>query len=285
MGFGLNDSQKVHFLFSRLAFRIHLCFAPRVQFVIKRYSIHPTVGRKLTIVARTLRTPVLHNDHRLELEPLQKGWLEMAEELQGLLDRIRKEGLEKAEEEAKAIIDAANQTAAEIKKTAEANAAKKVETAQEEAEKLEQRSISAIQHAARDIVLSVGDAVQQAFETLTQKDISEILDGESFAKLVHDVVKAYVKEDDKGGIEVLLSPKQQEQVSTYLNQAMNKDLRKGITIKSTRGVISGFSVVLRDQGIEHDFRGETLTSAFLELLRPQLGEIVKKAMETTEKKS
>jgi len=208
----------------------------------------------------------------------------MAEELQGLLDRIRKDGLEKAEEEAKSIVDAANRQATEIKKAAEAEAEKKREEARQEAEKLEQRSISAIEHAARDIVLSVGDAVQEAFESLTQKNIQEALDGEAFAKLVQDVVQAYVKEDDPGGIEVLLSRKQQEQVSSYLNQAMLKELQKGITIEASRGVLSGFSVVLRDQGVEHDFRGETLTAAFVELLRPELGEIVKKAMETVKKK-
>ncbi len=210
----------------------------------------------------------------------------MAEELQGLLDRIRKEGLDKAEEEANTILDTANKKAAEIKKAAEAEATRKLEEAKEEAAKLEQRSISAIEHAARDIVLSVGDAVQQAFENLAQKNISEALDGKQFAQLVHDVIQAYIKQEDAGGgIEVLLSQKQQEQVADYLQQTMNKDLRKGVTIQSSRGVISGFSVVLRDQGIEHDFRGETLTAAFLELLRPQLGEMVKKAMETIQKKS
>ena len=209
----------------------------------------------------------------------------MAEELQGLLDRIRKEGLDKAEEEANTILDAANKKAAEIKKAAEAEATRKLEEAKAEAAKLEQRSISAIEHAARDIVLSVGDAVQQAFENLAQKNISEALDGKQFAQLVHDVIQAYIKQEDAGGIEVLLSQKQQEQVADYLQQTMDKELRKGVTIKSSRGVISGFSVVLRDQGIEHDFRGETLTAAFLELLRPQLGEMVKKAMETIQKKS
>ena len=209
----------------------------------------------------------------------------MAEELQGLLDRIRKEGLDKAEEEANTILDAANKKAAEIKKAAEAEATRKLEEAKAEAAKLEQRSISAIEHAARDIVLSVGDAVQQAFGTLAHKNISEALDGKQFAQLVHDVIQAYIKQEDAGGIEVLLSQKQQEQVTDYLQQTMDKELRKGVTIKSSRGVISGFSVVLRDQGIEHDFRGETLTAAFLELLRPQLGEMVKKAMETIQKKS
>ncbi len=209
----------------------------------------------------------------------------MAEELQGLLDRIRKEGLEKADEEAKAIVDAAHRQAAEIKKAAEAEAEKKREEARQEAEKLEQRSISAIEHAARDIVLSVGDAVQEAFETLIQKNIDEVLDGDQFAKLVQNVVQAYVKEEDAGGIEVLLSGKQQKQVSNYLHKAMQKELQNEITIQSSKSVLSGFSVVLRDRGIEHDFRGETLTAAFVALLRPELGEIVKKAMETVKKKT
>ena len=209
----------------------------------------------------------------------------MAEELQGLLDRIRTEGLEKADAEAKKIIQAANEKAEQIKSAAEAEAAKYLDAAKQEAAKLEQRSVSAIQQAARDIVLTVGDAVQQAFETLTNKKLSDALSGEQFSRLVREIILAYTKEDDPGGVEVLLSQKQQEQVVNYLHKTMDAELRKGITVQSSRGVISGFSVVLRDEGIEHDFRGETLTAAFLELLRPQLGEMVQKAMETVQKKS
>ncbi len=209
----------------------------------------------------------------------------MAEELQGLLDRIRKEGLDKAEAEARTVIEAAEKKAAKIKKAAETEAAKKREEAKEEAAKLEQRSVSAIEQAARDIVLSVGDAVQVAFEALVNQKISDSLAGEQFAKLVHTVIESYTQQENAGNIDVLLSKKQQEEVASHLLKLMKEELRNGVTIQSSRGVISGFSIVLRDQGIEHDFRGETLTAAFLEILRPQLGEMVKKAMETVKKTS
>lgn len=206
----------------------------------------------------------------------------MAEALQGLLDRIQKDGIEKAETEAQAILEEARKKATDIKKAAEAEASRKIADAEAEAKKFEQRSVSAVQQAARDVVLSVGDAVQDAFVELTQASISETLDGEAFAKIIQEVIVSYAKDDTSPSIDVLLSEKQQEQVATFLKKNLTEKMQQGVTIQSSRGVISGFSVILRDQGVEHDFRGETLTAAFLQLLRPQLGAIIKKAMENVE---
>ncbi|MFU8780362.1 MAG: hypothetical protein ACNA71_04975 [Kiritimatiellia bacterium] len=207
----------------------------------------------------------------------------MAEELQGLLDRIRTEGLDKAETEAQAILEKARQKAADIIKTAESDAARKIADADAEAGKMQQRSISAIEQAARDIILSVGDALARAFADLVQKDTSKALADDKLAPLVAEVVKAYVQQDNTADIHVLLAPAQQEQVTAYFQKHFAEDMRKGITLKSSRGIVAGFSVVLRDQGVEHDFTGEPLTAAFMELLRPQLGEIVKNAIESLKK--
>jgi V/A-type H+/Na+-transporting ATPase subunit E len=207
----------------------------------------------------------------------------MAEELQGLLDRIRKEGLDKAETEAKSILDEARRKASEIVKTAESEAARHKSDAEAEAARMQQRSIHAIEQAARDVILSVGDALQQAFTDLVKKDTSKALDDAKLAPLVAEVMQAYSKQDQNARIDVLLSPKQQEQVSQYFLKHFTEAMRKGVEVKSSRGIISGFSLVLRNQGVEHDFTGETISAAFMELLRPQLGEIVKKAIGTIQK--
>lgn len=207
----------------------------------------------------------------------------MAEELQGLLDRIRSEGLEKAETESKTIINDATQKASAIIKEAESKAARLIAEAETEAQKFQQRSISAVEQAARDVVLSVGDAVQTVFEKLIQAKTVEALDGEAFARMLRDVILAYAQSSEAAGIDVLLNPAQQQKAIAYLEKELASQMRQGLNINPGKGILSGFSVVLRDKGIEHDFRGETLTAAFLQLLRPQLGEIVKNAMQNVKK--
>lgn len=208
----------------------------------------------------------------------------MAEELQGLLDRIQTEGLDKAKAEAKAILEDARKQAAEIVEKAEATASQKIAVAEDEAEKFKTRSVNAVEQAARDVVLSVGDAVQYTFDELAGKEIQQALNHEDFAQIVKDVILSYAKQDGNETIEVLLSTKQSESVEAYLQKSLQGQLREGITVRSNRGIISGFSVVLRDKGVEHDFSGETLTATFTELLRPQLAEIVKNAMGKIQKK-
>jgi V/A-type H+/Na+-transporting ATPase subunit E len=209
----------------------------------------------------------------------------MAEELQGLLDRIRSEGLEKAESESKAIIKEATHKASTIVKEAETKAARLIAEAESEAQKFQQRSVSAVEQAARDVVLSVGDTVQTVFEKLIQGKTAEALDGDAFAKLLRDVILAYAQSTDAAGIDLLLNQGQQQKVIAYLQKELASQLQQGLQINPGKGILSGFSVVLRDKGIEHDFRGETLTDAFLQLLRPQLGEIVKKAMQNVKQTS
>ncbi len=209
----------------------------------------------------------------------------MAEELQGLLDRIRKEGLDRAESEAASILEEAKKKAAAIVAKAEADAKERITQAEAEAEKFEKRSISAVEHAARDVVLSVGDAVERVFASILQEATVEALSGPEFHALIRDVVRAYSENADSPQLEVLLNEEQQQTVTTYLKKELSERMGKTLSVEGTRGIISGFSVVLRDKGVEHDFRGETLTKAFLALLRPQLGNIVKQAMKKEPAKS
>ena len=91
----------------------------------------------------------------------------MAEELQNLLERIQKDGVQKAEEESEKILARAREKAATLLKDAEKNAAAATEKAEQDAEQFMARSKKTLEQAARDVILSVGDAV-----TSTMKGIA-----------------------------------------------------------------------------------------------------------------
>lgn len=202
----------------------------------------------------------------------------MAEELQGLLDRIQKDGIDKADADASRIVEDAKTKAAETLKQAEAQAEALLNKAREEGKLYQQRGESAISQAARDVILSVGDAVTATLQSIVSTQVQTALSTDAFAELVKSVVLAYCNDTAEAHIEVILSEAQQEQVNAFFMREMAEQMQKGLTIKGDRSVVSGFVVSMTDSGVYHDFTGDTLTEALCSLLRPQLAGIVRNAM-------
>ena len=86
----------------------------------------------------------------------------MAEQLQGLLERIQKDGIDKADAEGQRIIDDAKAQAASIISDAEAKAKAGLDNAEREGAAFAERGKVALQQAARDVVITVGDAISSA---------------------------------------------------------------------------------------------------------------------------
>jgi len=99
----------------------------------------------------------------------------MAAELQGLLDRIQEEGVKKAEGEAEAIIAKAKEEAEEIIKKAQSDAEKTAKDAETSASKSEKRANSAIQQAARDVILSLRADIESRLKKVVAESISDTM--------------------------------------------------------------------------------------------------------------
>lgn len=201
----------------------------------------------------------------------------MAEELQGLLDRIQKDGIEKADSEASEIIEAAKAKATDIVSSAKTEAEALLTKAEEDGKVYQQRGESAISQAARDVVLSVGDAITATLQGIVSKNVNNNFSNDDFNTLVKSAVLSYCENESASNIELIISEAQREQVIAYFMIEMANQMKDGLTIKGDRNIVSGFVVSMKEDGLHHDFTGETLTDALGSLLRPQLAEIVKNA--------
>jgi len=201
----------------------------------------------------------------------------MAEELQGLLDRIQKDGIEKADGEATKIIEEAKTKAADIIGNAKTEAEAMLAKAEEDGKMFQQRGESAISQAARDVVLSVGDAITKTLQGIVSKSVNSAFSTDDFNALVKSAVLSYCENESASNIELIINEEQREKVAAYFMSEMSEQMQDGLTIKGDRNIISGFVVSMKEDGLHHDFTGETLTDAIGSLLRPQLAEIVKSA--------
>ena len=89
-----------------------------------------------------------------------------SEELQSLIEKINRDGVEKANAEKERILEEAREQAAALVKTAKDEAAKAAKSAKEEAELSAERAKETLRQAARDAVISVEGAVTHLLEKL-----------------------------------------------------------------------------------------------------------------------
>ncbi|MGN0846549.1 MAG: hypothetical protein ACI4RA_04100, partial [Kiritimatiellia bacterium] len=99
----------------------------------------------------------------------------MAEQLQQLLEKIQRDGVEKANAEAVAILAKAKADAAAIVKEAETKAAACRAQAETDAQAFEARAQKTIAQGARDTILEVKDAVGRLLEKLLAADVAAAL--------------------------------------------------------------------------------------------------------------
>ncbi len=200
----------------------------------------------------------------------------MSEELQNLLERIQKDGVEKAEGEADKIISEAKEKAETIIKEAKDQAAKTIEQAEIDGKAFAERSKKSLDQSARDVILSVKQAVDNTLKNIVSQNISEALSDDTLKPMLAQVAETYFsKKEDSGTIEVLINPEQQKKVTDFFMAKYANAMKSGLEVKADSGVVAGFKVSVVKDKVEHDFSEEAITDAICQLLRPALAEIVR----------
>ena len=200
----------------------------------------------------------------------------MTEDLQQLLDRIRREGVEKAETEAKAIVEAARKEAAETLAKAKTEAEDLRKEAEKDAKAFAQRAEQQVRQAVRDVNLQVAQDLENQVVNLLGDDVKGALaDRGNVAKWVSQAVDAYPAAGEKG-IEVELGGQAAEWAGELRAQLRAK-AADGVRVEGSPAFPEGFTIRLAGGRVEQCFTAEAVTDALARLLRPQIAELLKKA--------
>ena len=191
----------------------------------------------------------------------------MATELQQLLEKIQREGVEKANADAAAVLKKAEEKAAAIVKAAEEQAVAAKAGAERESAAFAERAKVTIAQAARDVVIETGNSITKLLEKVLAKNVDAALADPAVAvPLAASAVRELAAGD---GSTLLASAKLVES----LRAALAAEAAKGLKIEPGAGR-SGFSVRVQDGRVEHDFTGPALAAAIASHLRPALAELV-----------
>lgn len=206
----------------------------------------------------------------------------MPEDLEHIIDRIRKEGVDEAERRSGEIIASARKQAASMIDEARSEADRILAETGEKTKSIEKRSLAALDQAARDLLLTIEEAVENIFEDL----IHEAVDGAMDETLVRDVLTKVIGEcftgDGGDGVEVLLSPEDGQKLVEFFATRYKEKMEQGLELKTDSEVLKGFRISLKGQSVFLDYTSEAVAEALANFLRPRLAEIVKCAAQVHE---
>ncbi len=189
----------------------------------------------------------------------------MSEDLQSLLEKINREGVEKAKAEADRIVAEAKAKAAEIVKSANEESARAKAEAEKAASDYAARAAETVAQAARDTIIKVESSVTAMLEKLLAKDVDRALGDEKTAvALVAEAVKGIA-----GEAEVAANAK----LAAALKAQLAAQGRVSVVTDESLG--TGFSVKTEAGRVEHDFTGAAISAELAKRLRPDLAKLLR----------
>ena len=207
----------------------------------------------------------------------------MAEELQPLLDQIRKEGVDKAQAEAAEILSQAKEKAAKAVREAEEKAKQLIAKAETDAEVFTQRSIATLEQSARDVLITVGQGIENILSELVAGSVDEALNIDVLQRIMVSMAESCAKEHGETRIELLVSETDQEQLVKFFASKYSDKMAQGLELHVDNEILKGFKVSFADDHVYLDFTQEAIAEALTAFLRPKLAEIVGRVAKQTSK--
>ena len=200
----------------------------------------------------------------------------MAEDLQGLLNKIHTDGIQKAEEEKAAILADAKKEAAKIIAEAKTQAESDMEKAKAFAAAEQDKAVKAIQQAARDAVIALKADLLTRLNAVARDCAGRAMTPELMGQIILEMAKAYGKNPSaEVSIELLLPQKEQAEAEALLKSALLADLKAKPKINLTSEFGAGLQISFANDEVFFDFSDEALADILCKFVGPKLAAVIK----------
>jgi V/A-type H+-transporting ATPase subunit E len=201
-------------------------------------------------------------------------------QVQELIDKIKKDGIDSATQEASRIKLEAEAGAKQIVDTAKKEAAEIVEKGKRDAARSESAGIAALEQASRNLVLSFKSEIQALLDKLVQEQMGVSYNTDVLKAVLPEILKAWTSKSTGEGansLAVLLPDATLTKLKNFFKEKLASELKKGLELKSDRNLATGFRIVRKDGSAYYDFSADSVAEALSAYLNPKLAEILKTA--------
>jgi V/A-type H+-transporting ATPase subunit E len=194
-------------------------------------------------------------------------------QLQELIEKIKKDGVESASQDAERIKAVAQEDAKRIESAARKEAGEIIEKAKIDAERSEKAGIAAVEQASRNLVLAFKDEIQHLLDKIVSKEISAAFKADALKAILPELVKGL---SAGKAVDIILNAKDLSSLDSWAKGALSAELAKGTELKPGK-IDAGFRIAEKDGSAYYDFSAEAVAQALSAYLNPRLAEALKSA--------
>ena len=195
-------------------------------------------------------------------------------QLQELIEKIKKEGIDSAKEEAAKLKAGATAEAKEIIEQAKHQADAMIAKAKADAEQSEKSGVAALEQASRNLLLAFKGEIQGLLDKLVSDSVHSNYSDEMIKGILPDLIKNWT-EKNSDSVEVLLSEKDVEKLDDVFRSRLASVVKGGVEIKAGKNIEGGFIISEKDGSAFYDFSAEAVANMLSAYLNPKLTEILK----------
>jgi V/A-type H+-transporting ATPase subunit E len=205
-----------------------------------------------------------------------KGRGKMEIQVQELIDKIKKDGVDTASQEAARIKNGAQAEAKQILETARKEADEIITRSKQEADRAEKAGNAALQQASRNLILAFRDEIQALLNKVINNEVSANYSEDILKSVLPEILKNWAANDS---ISVILPESEFAKLQDFFIDKLKNELGKGteIKLKSSRKLPYGFHIANKDGSVYYDFSSEAVAGLLSSYLNPKLASIVKEA--------
>ena len=197
-------------------------------------------------------------------------------QLNELIEKIKKDGIDAALADAAAIKADAEKEASKIIEAAKRDAEAITAQAKADAERSEKAGVAAIEQAYRDLTLAFKAGIQQVLDDLTAKTVASAYTADLVKEILPNLLKSWAKKGTDS-ITALLSEEDLKKLDGAYVSMLSSTLKEGVEIKAAKKIDKGFHIVEKDGSAFYDFSADSVAIMLTAYLNPKLAEIINPA--------
>lgn len=198
-------------------------------------------------------------------------------QLQELIEQIKKDGVEAAENQAEAILLSAKAEAEKIIADAQARADKLIADAKAENAKTVKSGEDAIRQAGRNLLISFRESVTRELKALVSDNVNSVYSSDAFAKLIVNAVECWAGKPEAEDISVILNSADIEKLEKALLAELEAKMKNGVILKANDNFDGGFRIAVNNGAVYYDYSAEAVTDMLSNYLSPKVTALLKEA--------
>ena len=198
-------------------------------------------------------------------------------QLQELIEQIKKDGVEAAENQAEAILVSAKAQADKIIADAQAQADKMIADAKSENEKTVKSGEDAIRQAGRNLLISFRESVTRELGAIVGSNVNAIYSSDAFGKLIINAIECWAGKPEADDISVILNSADLAKLEEALLAELKAKMIGGVTLKANDNFDGGFRIAVNNGSVYYDYSAEAVTDMLSNYLSPKVTALLKEA--------